>query len=916
MDAPLKGIILHSAQKQMLAFMHDVETKGVDVGSMFSELNGSSLCNLIGKPIKQIHSGILAADMGYGKTASIIALCVVIKIPTLIVAPQMGIEQWVEKFQEYAPHLKVRSLYCVDQMKTIDKILSHDVLIVAPTSRLMNSIQKWTRRVVIDEAHDVLAKKQGRSDVMKFLNWPNTFPMWAISGTPFLQIGDNQYFTLVRHLLQISQRTKIRHRQGITVDRCRQFILRMSRKLCDATGAPLIKIPEVTYKSLPVSLDDDERMLYKIACCIDGWRSNSLKTHSSYKTDMLFLNALHERMRARLFFLGEGRARLAEYLDHALKNVCASDIYPRDLVHAKLERLVWLTQHYSNRVVAKDSTKNVSADAVLSEVKRQRMTDPTFKAVFVTDSLECGRYVSKTWKGRVEIMQRQSGSNARVCHAALRSFQRGTCDILVCSNEAMQTGINLQEACHVFFVEQSIFDSSFQQACTRIARYGTRHTKLYATFVYAKDTVAEEIAQYHMRKRDTEFSKAIAPIVQSINGLLHHEETLHAHHMKFDHGAYVSYSPVADDLNTFDTTLTLSYAPVLHDEVEPTFYTLEDTWTESMISFTLTFYTSDSIRRGGEGKQLTSRVTFPNPAVAKEFLLSSPDRRGDGKNPRMKLFMHTLTTSGCHEKKPLNKYDLMSIVRSKICDFSGMSTFEACETAIIGNVREHKYTILNPSDHASKTMILKMAPILRVGKFIYEDAGKMRLRSRPENDPCSTLLLCGVKADLLFEKLDAGCTIQESPLRYSAMTLGWKRDIDRYAFDKEITSYAGILTHRHFARVNEIERTEKGKTFYMSTLVKLVEGKVGDIIFFTHQGKEYQSFVKLILQRSSTGSETNFEPHTFAIVTHTKDDTSFPIRTTPKGMEAAFASPHNLPVLWMDEAPIEKGVAACPLITR
>ena len=53
----------------------------------------------------------------------------------------------------------------------------------------------------------------------------------------------------------------------------------------------------------------------------------------------------------------------------------------------------------------------------------------------------------------------------------------------------------------IYFVDNSINDTEHKQACARISRCGTKHSKLTATFVYVQQTLSEEIYKYHEDRR-------------------------------------------------------------------------------------------------------------------------------------------------------------------------------------------------------------------------------------------------------------------------------------------------------------------------------------------------------------------------------------------------------------------------------
>ena len=75
-------------------------------------------------------------------------------------------------------------------------------------------------------------------------------------------------------------------------------------------------------------------------------------------------------------------------------------------------------------------------------------------------------------------------------------------DVLVCSFEAVKIGTNLDQAGAIYFVDSSLDDTEYKQACARISRCGTQHSKLSATFVYVKETLSVDIYKYHEDRRN------------------------------------------------------------------------------------------------------------------------------------------------------------------------------------------------------------------------------------------------------------------------------------------------------------------------------------------------------------------------------------------------------------------------------
>ena len=74
--------------------------------------------------------------------------------------------------------------------------------------------------------------------------------------------------------------------------------------------------------------------------------------------------------------------------------------------------------------------------------------------------------------------------------------------VLVCSLEVVEVGVNLEEACEIFFVDSSLDDTQYEQALGRISRYGVKHDRLVATSVCVANTISEQISEYHSKRRD------------------------------------------------------------------------------------------------------------------------------------------------------------------------------------------------------------------------------------------------------------------------------------------------------------------------------------------------------------------------------------------------------------------------------
>ena len=69
----------------------------------------------------------------------------------------------------FAPQLKAASLYATAQKKVAEQIQLYDVVVVGSTSTLNSAIADQVKRIIVDEAHDILGHTRVSSDTLTFL---------------------------------------------------------------------------------------------------------------------------------------------------------------------------------------------------------------------------------------------------------------------------------------------------------------------------------------------------------------------------------------------------------------------------------------------------------------------------------------------------------------------------------------------------------------------------------------------------------------------------------------------------------------------------------------------------------------------------------------------------------------------------
>ena len=494
--------------------MLDLERNGFEVDRLITVLKPNF-------PRQTIYGGILALEMGMGKTLCVIATCLANRIPTLVVAPALTCVQWVAQIKQYAPQLSATMVYCEPQSKIESLLLNTDIVVVSYGSKLVESVMKRVKRVVVDESHEVFyygkwqrSRAKVNATLAKFLNnlrdYPNVKNTWLVSGTPF---GDSErmldpaFGRQMNFLLSSRWGQTWNYNRSATIVDVKALVMRMQKAQTYNTAAgvtlPFMPIPKIEYRAFPVALNPIERELYNIAGCVDGWAHPHACWQKTSEDISDVYSYLHRRFALRKLILGEQiytfQCEVKKRLDEHYYN---PDSEAPDLFFAKAERMTKRIAECCKVLQTVRSTSYGKIDAVLGEIRTLRSNNSNFKAVIITESINAGDYIKYKLGKVVGVMQRFKGRASIREQRELLKFQMGEYDVLVCSSESVRIGTNLQQACAIYFIDTLFNYTEHQQACARISRCGTKHSKLTATFVYVKDTLSEQIYKYHEDRRN------------------------------------------------------------------------------------------------------------------------------------------------------------------------------------------------------------------------------------------------------------------------------------------------------------------------------------------------------------------------------------------------------------------------------
>lgn len=174
---------------------------------------------LLAQEASRFNGGVLADEMGMGKTIQTIALLMhdLTKKPTLVVAPTVAIMQWKNEIDQ---HTKDKLKICIyhggnrnyksKDLEQFDVVLTTYAVIESVYRKQIHGFRRKNGtvkeksqlhgvkfyRAILDEAHNV---KDRQSNTSKAVNALNTEKRWCLTGTP-LQNRIGEMYSLIRFL--------------------------------------------------------------------------------------------------------------------------------------------------------------------------------------------------------------------------------------------------------------------------------------------------------------------------------------------------------------------------------------------------------------------------------------------------------------------------------------------------------------------------------------------------------------------------------------------------------------------------------------------------------------------------------------------------------------------------------------------
>ncbi|ODV96358.1 hypothetical protein PACTADRAFT_41696 [Pachysolen tannophilus NRRL Y-2460] len=205
------------ASNSMIKPERAIQPEGMTIKLLPFQLEGLNW--LIKQEAGEFGGGVLADEMGMGKTIQTIALFMndCTKRPNLVIAPTVALIQWKNEIEQHTGgKLKVCVFHGANRAKNAEGLEEFDVVLTSYSVlesvyrrqnygfRRNNKLVKSKSplhstqfyRVILDEAHNIKDRNSGTSRAANMLN---TKKRWCLSGTP-LQNRIGEMYSLIRYM--------------------------------------------------------------------------------------------------------------------------------------------------------------------------------------------------------------------------------------------------------------------------------------------------------------------------------------------------------------------------------------------------------------------------------------------------------------------------------------------------------------------------------------------------------------------------------------------------------------------------------------------------------------------------------------------------------------------------------------------
>jgi SNF2 family DNA or RNA helicase len=411
-----------------------------------------------GEPMAR--GGILADEVGLGKTIQSIYLMMKNKMKTLIVVPKSLVKQWMDETAKFGSGLNMRY---IKDFSDFDP--NYDTCIVS--SSIFNKANAvigntpihsvhWGR-LIIDESHSIKNKK---SKLHKNISSLSTDIRWCLTATPVMNKMED--FISLLGFIGVSQFVC----QGYKDDVVNTFVMRRTKEDVKDTD-PSLNLPElrVEVRRIPFA-SKEEKQLY---------------------TDVY--NDTHERIRKK------ANITAIEILEMLLRvrQVCA---YPQCYIDGLNKKFKADHEDWSH-----ESTKLNTVIADVLKVSDQK------SIIFCQFKKEMSGYQQGLLEHGVRSVRIDGDMSIDERMESIQTFKDTAVSVIIIQIHTGGQGYNLQCACNVFITCPTWNPCTEYQAIGRAHRTGQKHRVIVKKYIISDETdtdtvfIEENILQIHDKKR-------------------------------------------------------------------------------------------------------------------------------------------------------------------------------------------------------------------------------------------------------------------------------------------------------------------------------------------------------------------------------------------------------------------------------
>lgn len=464
--------------------------------------------------------GFLCDATGMGKSISLIALILQDTEPgtSLIVVPMTLVGQWVRYFKKFAPDLQVLLHYGSKRRGV--SIIDYDVVITTPgvvrsdkfnyeTSPLE---QVYFTRVCIDESHESLCNRNTLT--FKAIASLKSAARWCITATPI------QYNVLCLRpqmeflgILSSREMASIKKINDYSITKIYSLIFNIFKSVCCRTQVGIdFELPAChqlfVRLQLPPEIDYESSVRNYIRCGNIPLRRvqalNAIRT--------LLSNGIVKKSNKMGVEYTDIQENDKSLIESSQCSICL-DVLEKPIVVLKCNHqfcedciLEWsrqksrctcpvcrgITKKTEMRIIRDDQEEDQDSSIVFPKFKELRRIaeDPNKKIAVFSQYTQTLRELNRYLKDVPHSILKGSMHKRR---SELEKFQRGDHKIILLSMKSNGSGLDLNTATDIVFMETTLNTSSMIQAVGRAIRIGNVNPSVHVHHLFFGNTAEERI---------------------------------------------------------------------------------------------------------------------------------------------------------------------------------------------------------------------------------------------------------------------------------------------------------------------------------------------------------------------------------------------------------------------------------------